>query len=88
MVTSSFYYKADLEQWLMPDINLEDYQRLVDVLWCDLVIKRTSFIVFDENDKACGVSLNFDIRDEPQVKISSKLTVIFDFLESIEGPVR
>ncbi|KAL5282405.1 hypothetical protein ACFFRR_005517 [Megaselia abdita] len=35
-----------------------------------------------------GTSLNFDARDEPEVEIKSKLSVIFDFLEHVEGHIR
>lgn len=48
-----------------------------------------SFIVKDMNSKeVIGTSLNFDARDEPEVEIKSKLSIIFDFLEHVEGPVR
>lgn len=41
-----------------------------------------------ENGRPIGVALNFDARDEPEVNIKSKLQVIFEFLEYLEGPIR
>ncbi|XP_066261449.1 beta-alanyl-bioamine nonribosomal peptide synthetase ebony isoform X2 [Euwallacea similis] len=88
MVTTSFYQKADLEQWIISEISVTDYQDLMDALWEPLLEKNLSFIARNETGKICGVALNFDAHDEPEVDIKSKLTVIFEFLESIEGPVR
>lgn len=54
-----------------------------------LVEKNLSFLVKDMNSQmVIGTSLNFDARDEPEVEIKSKLSVIFDFLEHVEGPIR
>lgn len=88
MITTSFYQKADLEQWIISYISESDYKELVDALWEPLLEKNLSFIVKSETGKIVGVALNFDAHDEPEVEIKSKLTVIFEFLESIEGPVR
>ncbi|GJQ71326.1 hypothetical protein Trydic_g11060 [Trypoxylus dichotomus] len=88
MITTSFYEKADLEQWLMPDVFEEDYDEIIDAIWKPLVEKRLSFIAKDKNGNIHGVALNFDARDEPEVEIRSKLNIVFEFLESIEGPVR
>nr|CAH7759240.1 unnamed protein product [Callosobruchus chinensis] len=88
MITTSFYHKADLEQWILSDISESDYKELVDALWEPLVEKNLSFIVKSETGKIVGVALNFDARDEPEVEIKSRLTVIFEFLEAIEAPVR
>ncbi|CAH0555248.1 unnamed protein product [Brassicogethes aeneus] len=88
MVTTSFYQKAELEQLIISEISESDYKELLGALWEPLVEKNLSFIVFNETGKVVGVALNFDARDEPEVEITSKLTVIFEFLESIEGPIR
>ncbi|XP_017775260.1 PREDICTED: LOW QUALITY PROTEIN: dimodular nonribosomal peptide synthase-like, partial [Nicrophorus vespilloides] len=89
MITTSFYQKADLEQWLMPDIYESDYSELMSKIWAPLVEKNLSFVAIStETGKIVGVSLNFDAHDEPEVEITSKLVVIFEFLETIEGPVR
>lgn len=88
MITTSFYQKADLEQFLFPDISESDYTELLDKLWQPLVEKRLSFVTKTDSGKTVGVALNFDARDEPDVEIHSKLVIVFEFLESIEGPVR
>ncbi|KAL7294817.1 hypothetical protein TKK_0011746 [Trichogramma kaykai] len=89
MITESFITKADLERWLLPNIKHEDYNVLMQELWVPLVEKNLSFIIKSTKDnKMLSVALNFDARDEPEVHIDSKLSIIFDFLESIEAPVR
>lgn len=88
MITTSFYEKADLEQWLMPNIFVEDYSEIINVIWEPLIEKKLSFITRNKNGEIHGVALNFDARDEPEVEITSKLNIVFEFLESIEGPVR
>lgn len=50
--------------------------------------KNLSFVVANADDEVIGVSLNFDARDEPEVPVSSKLEIIFEFLETVEGPIR
>ena len=48
-----------------------------------------SFVVKDEKDRNLAVALNFDVFDEPVVlPRAQRLAYIFDFLESIEAPVR
>lgn len=88
IITSSFYHKADLEQWLIGEIFVSDYTELMEALWEPLLEKSLSFVTKTETGKVVGVGLNFDARDEPEVVITSKLTVTFEFLEFIEGPVR
>lgn len=60
----------------------------MDAIWEDLVEKDLSFIVKDETGRSVGVALNFDARDEPEVPVNSKLIIVFEFLEFVEGPVR
>lgn len=88
MITESFYSKADLEKWLMPDITREDYADLMNKLWDPLVSKGLSFVVKSQSGESLSVALNFDARDEPDVEIKSKLIVVFEFLEYLEGPIR
>lgn len=88
MITTSFYHKADLEQWIISEITEDDYVELLNVLWAPLVEKDLSFIVKSDTGKIVGVALNFDARDEPEVEIKSRLTVIFEFLETVESSVR
>lgn len=89
MITESFYSKADLEQWILSDILRSDYSELMKKIWKPLVEKNFSFVIRSkENNKILSVALNFDARDEPEVVIESKLTVIFEFLEYLESPIR
>ncbi|XP_053669616.1 mycosubtilin synthase subunit C [Anopheles nili] len=88
IITSSFFEKADLEQWLKPQIHETDYRDILEDIWTVLIEKGLSFIVKDETGRSVGVSLNFDAHDEPEVTVTSKLIIVFEFLEFVEGPIR
>lgn len=90
MVTESFYAKADLERWLAPDVKRSDYYDLMDALWQPIVEKELSFVVRSsiEDKTILGVALSFDAWDEPDCTVTSKLAVVFEFLEYLEGPIR
>lgn len=73
----------------MPDIVRADYRELMETMWKPLVEKDLSFVVKSaENGKIVGVTLNFDVWDEPELILQSKLMIVFDFLEYLEGPIR
>ncbi|KAG7189638.1 hypothetical protein KM043_017318 [Ampulex compressa] len=89
IITESFYSKADLEQWLMPDITRDDYRLMMEALWTPLVETNLSFAVKSSQDnRMIGVGLNFDLWDEPELTLDSKLMIVFEFLEYLEAPVR
>lgn len=89
IITESFYSKADLEQWLMPDITRADYRELMELMWNPLVEKGLSFVMKSaKSGKIIGVAFNFDLRDEPELILTSKLMIIFDFLNYLEEPIR
>ncbi|EFN66543.1 Tyrocidine synthetase 3 [Camponotus floridanus] len=89
IITESFYSKADLEQWLMPNITRADYRELMELMWNPLVEHGLSFVMKSaQNGKIIGITLNFDLRDEPELILTSKLTIIFDFLNYLEEPIR
>lgn len=89
IIADSFCEKGDLEQCIQPRIERGDYIELLDVLWVHLVEKGLSFAVKSaETGEYVGASLSFDVRDEPPVEITSRLNIIFGFLEFLEGPIR
>jgi len=88
IITTSFYEKADIEQYVKDDILRTDYADILEMIWEVLVAKDLSFIIKDSSGRSVGVALNFDARDEPEVQVNSKLIVIFEFLEYLEGPIR
>ncbi|XP_055381226.1 beta-alanyl-bioamine nonribosomal peptide synthetase ebony [Condylostylus longicornis] len=89
IITESFYEKADLEQWLKPDILPSDYYDILTAVWGPLVEKGLSFIVKNgDTNETIAAALNFDARDEPAVEVNNKMVIIFDFLEYLEGPIR
>lgn len=89
IITDSFYEKADLEQWIEPRIGREEYVELLTKIWPALVEKELSFIVRSaKTGEIVSVSLNFDAHDEPEVELTGRLNIIFEFLEHLEGPIR
>ncbi|XP_011307568.1 N-(5-amino-5-carboxypentanoyl)-L-cysteinyl-D-valine synthase [Fopius arisanus] len=90
ILTESFYLKADLERWLAPDVLRSDYHELMAALWHPLVEKGLSFVVksLDDAKTMLGVALSFDAYDEPDCVITSKLAIVFEFLEHLEAPLR
>lgn len=88
IIASSFFEKAELEQQLKPNIRYSDYEELLGCIWQPLVEKAYSFLVKDENNRIIGVALNFDANDEPEVPCTGPLTVIFEFLDFVEVPIK
>lgn len=80
--------KAELEQQLKPNINYNDYVDFLESIWNPLVEKGYSFIIKDENSRTIGVALNFDANDEPEVDISGPLSIILEFLDFVEVPIK
>lgn len=88
MITDSFSEKADLEQWIVPPILPENYHEMMDKMWPHLLEARLSFVVKSEDNKCLGVSLSFDAHKEPEIVLTSKFQIVFDFLEKMEQSVR
>lgn len=88
IITTSFFEKADLEQYIKDEILRTDYADILQDIWQVLVEKDLSFVIKDNNGRSVGVALNFDAHDEPEVQVNSKLIVVFEFLEFLEGPIR
>ncbi|XP_059470894.1 beta-alanyl-bioamine nonribosomal peptide synthetase ebony [Neocloeon triangulifer] len=88
MIVESFYQKADIEKWLRPQLQRSDYEMLIQAIWKPVVEKNLSFLVKDKDGRDVGAALNFDVYDEPDVDIDSRLMIVFEFLESVEVQVR
>lgn len=57
--------------------------------WDFLVEKDLCFVIKStQSGKTIGVNINFDLWDEPELILNSKLMIIFDFLDYLEGPIR
>ncbi len=51
--------------------------------------RSSSFVVKNDAGRISAVSLNFDVFDEPAIPVRvQRMAYVFDFLESIEAPVR
>ncbi|XP_037876452.1 ebony protein isoform X1 [Bombyx mori] len=88
MVESSFYEKAELEQFLKHEIETRDYADCIDACWPALLQAGLSVVLNDVNSEPVAVALNFDVRDEPEIELSGGLAKIMGFLEYVEGSVR
>lgn len=88
IIAHSFLEKAELEQQLKPNIKYSDYVELLEVLWQPLVEKAYSFVIKDNMNRIVGVALNFDANDEPEPPCNGPLTVIFEFLDFVEVPIK
>lgn len=88
MVTSSFYHKAELERYIIDQISDADYVELVDAMYEPMLNSNLSFLAKTGSGKIVGVAINFDAWDEPEIEIHSKLSVIWEFLDFVEIPVK
>ncbi|KAM3957963.1 LOW QUALITY PROTEIN: nonribosomal peptide synthetase ebony [Aphomia sociella] len=88
MIVSSFYEKAELEQFLKHEIETLDYAHCIDACWDALLRARLSVVLRDGTGSPIAVALNFDARDEPEIELKGGLAKIMEFLEFVEGTVR
>lgn len=74
---------------MKPNIKYSDYVELLEALWQPLVEKAYSFVIKDNMNRIVGVALNFDANDEPEPPcLNGPLTVIFEFLDFVEVPIK
>lgn len=88
IIAHSFLEKAELEQQIKPDITEEAYVVLINESWDALIQTGFSFVIADKSNRIVGVSLSFDANNEPQCDLDGPHGVIFEFLETLESPVR
>lgn len=61
---------------------------MLNAMWHHLIEKAYSFVIKDNKNVTIGVALNFDANDEPEVPCNGSLSIIFEFLDYIEEPIR
>lgn len=90
MIVSSFYNKAELEQFLKHEIDTNDYAVLISDTWPALIKAQLSVVLNNSSGVPVAVALNFDARDEPDVESEETggLMKIMMFLEFVESSVR
>ncbi|XP_047512420.1 mycosubtilin synthase subunit C [Pieris napi] len=88
MIVSSFYEKAELEQFLLHEINTRDYAHCVSACWEPLLEAGLSVVLEDSSGSPVAVALNFDARAEPDIELVGGLAKIMTFLEYVESSVR
>lgn len=88
MLVGSFYNKAELEQWLAPDIKPNDYVEVLEAMWESLIDSGLCFVLKNENGKSVGTALNLDMAKEEEFEVNSKLSLVFEYLEYLEAPIK
>ncbi|XP_032523252.2 beta-alanyl-bioamine nonribosomal peptide synthetase ebony [Danaus plexippus] len=88
MIVSSFYEKAELEQFVRDQIAPRDYALCITACWHALRAAALSVVLEDKSGTPIAVALNFDARDEPEIEMGGGLAKIMTFLEYVEGSVR
>ncbi|CAH0721044.1 unnamed protein product, partial [Brenthis ino] len=88
MIVSSFYEKAELEQFVRHEIAPRDYAQCVGAFWRALLAAGLSVVLETSSGTPVAVALNFDARDEPDIELGGGLAKIMTFLEYVEGSVR
>ncbi|XP_045506438.1 tyrocidine synthase 3 [Colias croceus] len=88
MIVSSFYEKAELEQFLRHEIDTRDYAHCISACWQPLLQAGLSVVLEDHTSNPIAVALNFDALDEPDITLSGGLAKIMTFLEAVESSVR
>ncbi|CAL8104334.1 unnamed protein product [Orchesella dallaii] len=87
-ISYSFSKKGDLEAYTKS--SYEEFRMMIESIWTELVSKGYSFVLRRAKDEKCiGVSLNFDVYDEPEkIEASQGIAYCLDMLEFIESRQR
>lgn len=88
IISYSFLEKAELEQQLKPHITEKDYDDLLNATWDALIETGFSFVIADKSNHIVGVSLSFDVNTEPEYETPGPQSIIFEYLETVEAPIR
>lgn len=88
IITESFFERGDLERCIS-GIKREDYRELVEALWSSFMEQQLSYVVKTSSGESVACALNLDANLEPELHLKdNNLTIIFTFLEHVEGPFR
>lgn len=88
LIANSLYEKSILAQFIKPKLSKECYPEVINAMWPDAVKQELSFLIKDSNERIVGISVNFDLRNEPDLIITNPLMVIFEFYEFLEKNIR
>lgn len=86
LLATSYINKSDLER-SVPGLKAEHYIELLCGIWDLLIEKGFSFTVKNEKGELIGVSINFDVMDNPCPMPGKPLDAIFNFFYEIENPM-
>lgn len=88
IIATSFYEKADLEEYLKPNIFYENYVECLEKSWQEILTHNLSFLVVDCTGRKVGVSYNMDGNTETEIVLTSQLSFIYEFLDHVESRER
>lgn len=88
LIANSLYEKSVLAQFIKPKLSKECYEELINAVWELVVQQGLSFFVKDSNERIVGASLNFDLRNEPDLIVTNPLYIILEFFEFVEKNIR
>ncbi|CAG0883574.1 unnamed protein product [Cyprideis torosa] len=87
MIAESFFAKGDMEM-MLPGNKVENYYAALMPIYDEIVNQGLSFVIRDKtkDNLMVGAALNFDIRKEPELDVSTigVLEIVFSVLESVE----
>lgn len=88
LIAQCFFHKSDMDKFLT-GLKIEHYKEIINKMWDKLVELGCSFKVKDDQGNIIGVSLAFDLMDEPEVGEleGNVLITIFEFLDFVERPL-
>lgn len=84
VVASSFFYKSDLDKYLVEPATLTDYIETILAIWRPLVDAGLSFVVLDRDEKIVGASLNFEAHSTPDVPLIGGVGPLIEILKENE----
>lgn len=87
LIGTSFLEKGDLDRFL-DGLQIKHYVEFIGLNWNLFMESGLSFVVLNLKDQILGVSLNFEVGDEPrQMPLGSPLETIMEYLGYVEADV-
>lgn len=67
-------------------VTLENFVEILNEIWDAAIAKGLSFMAKNDKGEILGISLNFDITEEPEVKSKNPVKVAFEFQSAVKEP--
>lgn len=85
VVASSFFYKSDLDRYLVEPATLNDYIETILAVWQPLVDSKFSFVVLDDDENIVGASLAYDAFHAPDVPLVGGVGPLIEIMKENES---